>query len=256
MTSQEQVASEGGSNLPPFFINPQVITLESHAHAKLRTHIPMTSVNNSNCVPLTLADIPEAAKHYPIVFTQGKSPMLMAIVGLEKKNYYMNDDGKWTEHCYIPSYVRKYPFVFMETPEGQLVMCVDAPALIFDEDAEGAPLYKDGQPSELSKSALEFCAAYQTQHQLTLEFCDLMQKKEMLASHSSSIELANGRTVNLDGFQMIDLDKLRTLSQAEVFDWYKREYIAHIHYILQSVTNWKNLLDLANKDEPKQDVVK
>lgn len=241
---------ENNAALPLFFSGPQVITLERHAKARLRGDISMAFARNTNSIPLTAADIPEAAKHYPIVFTQDDAVIPVALVGLEQHNYFIDAKNTWQEGCYVPSYVRKYPFVFMEMPgSDQLTLCIDEAAIVLDGKGEGPQLYDDGHASAFVNNALEFCAAYQEQHRFTREFCEMLKQKNMLSPQRSDIELASGRMVQLNGFQLIDPEKFKALSEAEVFEWHKRGFLSFIHYIFQSHTNWRNLLEMANKSE-------
>ena len=250
MPQNEGATSGGSASFPLFFSKPQVLTLDLHASARLRSDITMAFARDTNSIPLTLADIPEAAKRYPVAFTLGNAVIPVAIVGLEQQNYFVDAEGKWAEGCYIPSYVRKYPFVFMEMPDNdQLTLCVDEPALTFDSSTEGPPIYEDAQPSAFTKQALEFCAGCQEQHRLTVEFCQVLQDKELLSPQRSDIELSNGRRSALKDFQLINTEKFKALSEAEVFEWYKQGFLAQAYYIFQSQTNWRVLLDLANKNE-------
>lgn len=235
---------------PMFFANPQVITLEQHANAKLRPNITMAFARSTNSVPLTAADIAEASNYYPIAFTQADPIIPVAIVGLEQTNYFIDKAGKWLEGCYVPAYVRKYPFVFMEMPDSdQLTLCIDESALTFDGAAEGVKLYDGKEPSAFTKSALEFCGAHQEQHKFTAAFCDMLKEKNMLVPQRSDVELASGRMIQLGGFQLIDLEKFNALSDADIVDWHKRGFLPLVYHIIQSHSNWRNLLELANKDQ-------
>jgi SapC len=241
---------EAKANLPLFFSNPHVISHGRHAIAKLRNDITLDFALHTNAIPLTAADIVEAAKFYPLAFTQSEQTMLVAIVGLEQQNYYVDSLGQWAEGCFVPSYVRKYPFVFMETPEnGKLTLCVDERALIFNAKAEGTPLYENGHPSTFINNALEFCAAHHEQHQISAEFSRELVRKKMLEPQRREFELNGGRKIQLNRFQLIDPEKLKALTKSEAFDWYKNGFLALAYYIMQSQSNWRNILERANMNQ-------
>jgi hypothetical protein len=235
---------------PLFFKNPQVITTDRHASCKLKPDMTLAFAQATNFIPLTVADIPEAAKYYPIVFTIQQSIAPIAIVGFESDNYFVDKAGKWQERFYVPSYVRRYPFIFVESPENeQLTLCIDEDVVTFDAQAKGTALFADGSPSAFTQNALEFCAAYQEQHALTNRFCEMLQRHDLLLPQQSNITLDSGRTMLLEGFQLIDPDKFKSFSEAEAFDMYKQGFLALAYYVFQSQSNWKTLLDFANQKE-------
>ena len=42
----------------------------------------------------------------------------VAILGLRgAANQFVNSEGAWREGKYIPAYVRRYPFILMESPD-------------------------------------------------------------------------------------------------------------------------------------------
>lgn len=241
-------APSGGN--PPLFLSPQLLTLDRHANARVRDNISMEFARNTGSILLTLTDIPQAAKNYPIVFTVNEPIIPLAIVGLERINYFATVEGKWLERCYVPLYIRKYPFLFMQDKENdKLMLCVDEATLVSGEQEKGHRLYEDSHPSAYANNALETCAVYQEQYQMTLQFCNEMKHHDMLSPQGLDVELANGRKIHLGGFQLINLDKFKTLSESVVFDWYKRGILEFSYYILQSHSNWGLLLDMASERE-------
>lgn len=65
-----------GAALPIFFSKPVILTAEQHSEAKfLRDKLP-AAIHSTRIIPLVLADIAEAAKHYPIVLTCGAAPSI------------------------------------------------------------------------------------------------------------------------------------------------------------------------------------
>ncbi|MDX2074081.1 MAG: SapC family protein [Alphaproteobacteria bacterium] len=243
-------ATSEKEGMPLFFSNPKVISIDRHAQARLRSGLTMKFAGQTNSIPLTIADIAEAAKSYPVVFTQAEVPLPVAIVGLESDNYFVDEQGKWMELNYVPAYARKYPFVFLEMPESdQLTLCVDEDALVFDEAAEGRALYENDEPSTFTQTALQFCAQFQEQHRVTKIFCEKLAALDLLTPQRSSVELANKRALQLNGFQLIDIEKFRALPKETVLELHQQDFLALIHYAIQSQSNWQHLLMLANKRE-------
>jgi hypothetical protein len=248
--SSERKATKAPNNYPLFFSDPRVISLDRHAQAGLRPETTMKFAGATNSIPLTVMEITEAAKYYPVAFTMQDPIIPVVIVWLESENYFIDQKGNWLENYYVPAYVRKYPFLFMEMPgSDQLTLCVDEAAIDLKAQAQGTKLYEEGKPSTFTNNALEFCAAYQEQSQITRRCCDMLKRLELLAPQRSDIELANKRKIQLGGFQLIDTRKLKALSDQDVLAMHKDSSLPLLYYCLQSQSNWQLLLDLANKKE-------
>jgi len=242
--------TEGG--LPLFFRKPMPLDARRHSKAGLLPTEDFTFAAETNSILINAVEFFEAAKHYPIVFTMSEAPLPAVIVGLEKENYFVDSNGKWKESAYIPAYVRKYPFVFMDVPErNEFLLCVDESAPQYKESGgKGTlPLYQDKEPSELSRNALEFCTAYHNHHQFTRRFCEELQASGLLMPMRSDAKLASGREIHLAGFQSIDEKKLMALPEEKVYEYFKKGWLPLIYIALMSAGNWKKLADVAGVQE-------
>lgn len=247
-------AAETASDLPIFFTKPAALDSKRHAKAGFKLNQGYAFANEVNSIPLNVAEFVEAAKTYPVVFTAGEDALPVAVVGLEQKNYFVGEEGQWLPHCYIPAYVRKYPFVFTEMPEQkQFVLCIDEAAPHFAEEAgkDDAPLYDGDKPSELVTRALEFCTAYHNHYVMTRNFGKDLKDAGLLVPHQSDIQLANGRKLRLGSFQLIDAEKFEKLPEEKFLEFRKKGYLPLIYQALMSATNWRYLVDLAGEREPK-----
>ncbi len=63
---------------------------------------------------LTMVEISSAQRHYPIVFSNVENPVPMAVCGLAGRgqSFRIDENGRWDPDCYVPSYLRCYPFAF------------------------------------------------------------------------------------------------------------------------------------------------
>lgn len=236
------------NNLPLFFKNPAPLNAERHAKAGITPSEDYSFAADTNSIIINAIEFFEAVKHYPIVFTQSDNIVPAVVVGLEQKNAFIGKDGKWEAGKYIPAYVRKYPFVFMDLPDTkQLMLCIDESSKAFK--AEGGkdtlPLYKDGEASDLSKSALEFCSAYHGQSEMTRRLCEDLKKADLFMPSRTDAKTGSGREIMLQGFQMIDEKKLNELPQETIVDFFKKGWLPFIYASLISSSNWRNLLEKA-----------
>jgi|NOAtaT_7_FD_contig_21_8722729_length_849_multi_8_in_0_out_0_1 hypothetical protein len=247
-----QNPEQSKANLPLFFSKPVLLTTDRHSGSGIRLGLPPVFASETNSIPVTVAEFIEAAKYYPIVFSAEDPIIPVVVTGLEKKNYFMDEEGFWQKNVYIPAYVRKYPFVFVEDQENsKLMLCVDEESTSFVANAEEqnvAKFYDGDQPTEFTRNALNFCAAVQEQHNITRVFCDVLKSMDLLQVNQSEAKLASGKSLRLNGFQVIDLEKLKDLPDEKVLELHRQGWMPLIYYCVLSGGNWKNLLEMAERN--------
>jgi SapC len=243
------------AGMPLFFSNPVPVSAERHARSGVRANLATSFARATNSIPVSVAEFVEAAKHYPIAFSSETPAVPLVVVGLENGNYFVDETGAWKDKAYVPAYVRKYPFLFAETPgSDQWTLCIDENAPQFVARGEGdevTRLYKNGEPSDFTRSALAFCAAIQEQYVISRRFCETLHSLDLLAPQRSDARLASGREVSLGGFQLIDQDRFQKLPDDKIVELHKQGLTALIHACLFSLTNWQKLVDMASMREPK-----
>jgi hypothetical protein len=202
----------------------------------------------------------EAAKFYPIVFTGEDQLMPLAILGLEQKNYFIDEKNNWQDRAYIPAYIRKYPFLFVENPVSkQLTLCVDedAPHFVMDakEEASVAKFYDNqGTPTKFVRNALAFCLSIQQDYDITRQFCEIIHSLDLLVANKVDATLPGGQMLSLGGFRQIDQQKFDQLPDEKIVELHRKGWLPLIYYMFLSNTNWKSLLDMTprrNEDRSK-----
>lgn len=239
--------------LPLFLKSPRALDKAHHAAAGIKPVQTFAFAHDTNSIPVNAIEFIEAVKCYPIVFTSAKDPMPAVVVGLEQGNYFVDVHGKWKDHNYIPAYVRQYPFVFFDGGDEKFYLCIDEASAAFEPKAsEGSMhLFADGEPTDLTKNALQFCTAFYNHHQVTKNFCADLAKHELLQPYHSQIKLNSGRSINLGGFTMIDEARFNALSDEVILDFRKKGWLAFIYLAFAASSNWKHLVDLAAAGETK-----
>jgi hypothetical protein len=245
-------SDEATNGLPLFFKRPVPLDAKRHAKASLQPSQDVSFAATTNSLLVNVAEFVEAAKFYPIVFTQGESILPAVVLGLEKQNYFIDAKNNWKPETYIPAYVRRYPFVFLDVPERkQFVLCVDEAAPQYRENGgkDTLALYDGENPSELTKNALEFCTAFQNHYQVTQAFCQALKEADLLTPTRSDAKLFNGREIQLAGFQVIDEKKFGALPDDKLLDLHKKGWLPLIYFALMSASNWRNLSNMAGARE-------
>lgn len=241
-------------NLPLFYKKPMCIDIKRHKNSGMEPIKNCKFAAKTNSIPLNVNEFVEAAKYYPIVFTADETPIPVVITGLESDNYFVDSEYQWKADCYVPEYVRKYPFVLLHVVENnQFVLCVDEAAEQFKSDKTAAtvPFYSvDDKPSELSISAFNASMNYHRNNLISGEFTKFLKEEGLLQANTSTATLASGRIVTLNGFNMIDQEKFSLLPDSKILELHKRGWLALIHFALMSTSNWKRIADMASELEP------
>lgn len=244
MTEQPttQPAASPQAALPVFYRQPELLSSERHAHKSLASKPDHRFAQETNAVPLNGVELELAQRHYPIVFSDEATPFPMAILGLRTaENLFIGAPGTWREGIYVPAYVRRYPFVFMSGPDQkQFALCIDA-ASAFIVDGDSNPFFRDGQPTELTKNALAFCASFQAEYEKTRAFAAALAEHKLLESRTANIDLGDGQKVMFGPFRAIDGAKLAALPNAVIADWLRSGWLGWIYAHLMSAANWAAL---------------
>lgn len=225
--------------LPMFYKQPMPLEPLRHASAGLKSDASFRFAAGTNALPLTSTEMAHAARSYPIVFSTSTPTVPFAVVGLrDHENLFVNDAGAWREDCYIPAYVRRYPFIFSEVPEQQrLVLCIDEGADSF-EQSSSRPLFADGKPTEALQRALQFNETFQAHYMDTRRFGEWLDKNNMLEDRMARADLGGGQTFTLRGFKLLNPERLRALDDAQVLELHKKGWLPLLHFHLQSLSNW------------------
>jgi hypothetical protein len=250
-STQSKLEGESPSGLPLLYKLPSVLDIARHAQASISTKTDFSFVKSTNSIPINAIEFIEAVKTYPIVFTNDENPLPVAIVGLERENYFIKPDNHWKESAYIPAYVRQYPFIFFErSEEKKFYLCVDeaAPQFSATQTENNTSLYtKDGKPTSLTNNALKFCTAFYQQHLITRNFCADLKEHKLLQTYQSEVTLASGKKTKLSGFQMIDEKALNSLPDKVYLSFRKKGWLPFIYFSLASTSNWKSIAELEAK---------
>ena len=187
---------------------------------------------------------------YPIVFTSREPLAAVAVLGLEDNdNLFVGEDGKWREGHYIPAYVRRYPFLFLEQPEkSELVLCIDENSGLLTRSAD-RPLFQDGEPTQLVRDALAFCRDFHEQTMKSAAFVGELANKELLVPNQARTVLASGREMTLHGFRVVDEAKFNALPDEVILDWRRRGWLPLVYCHLLSMAHWRGLAELAAKKQ-------
>ncbi len=246
---------EKAANLPLFYNNPAPLDAKQHGKLGLKKNFGFSFTKGVNAVPVNLIEMPQICHFYPIAFSPDGNATPVAILGLrDSENLFLNKDNTtWAEDAYIPAYIRRYPFIFSEMPQGdQLTLCVDMADGVVDEKGDQKFFADDGKPSTLAQNALEFCKSYHAAAQQTIKFSKALAESGLLVDREAQINLAGQKRINFSGFKIIDEKKLAEMDDKTFLMFRKEGWLPFLYAHLFSGAQWQRLTRLLNERLEKE----
>ncbi|MBR0897681.1 SapC family protein [Bradyrhizobium tropiciagri] len=198
----------------------------------------------TNSVPLMAVEFPHAVSEYAIVFAGNKESIMPAVIlGVrEGENLFLSRDAKW-DAKYVPAFVRRYPFVFSTSADGdRLILCIDEAYSGFNREARGQELFDaDHKPTQYVQNVLTFLQEYQAQFNRTVAFCKKVLELDLLEPMQAQVETTAGEKLSLAGFMAVNREKLKALSGEKLAELAKSDALELLYLHLQSMRNFQAL---------------
>lgn len=181
--------------------------------------------------------------------------MPLAVTGVAvDRNLFVSADGQWMPGRYIPSYVRRYPFIAVAVGDGGPTMLgIDVASGRVSTDAalDGAePLFEaSGKATAKSEEAMALCAAYAGEHERTLAFTEALKTNGLLVERSARMSYADASQALVQGFRMVDEQVFRALPAETLVAFHTKGWLDLIVLHLASQASWHTLVD---QSAPKQ----
>lgn len=226
-----------------FYKRPVLIDKERHARLKLKPS-GLGFAAKTNAVPIVGVEFADVAREFPIVFVKGADGALLpaALLGLrEAENLFVKDDGNW-DGRYLPAFIRRYPFAPGQAGDAGNVLCIDeeAPGL---QEAEGAALFENGEPSALLQNAIVLLRDYQQQAQWTRDFCAQLVALDLFTEANAQANLAAGGSYSLTGMFVINEARLKALTGDTLQELFASGKLGLVYAHLLSLGNVQRLVD-------------
>jgi hypothetical protein len=238
--------------LPLFYKNPEPLRADIHATLRLSAAPDFRFTADTNAVPIMAGEFIAASRFYPIVFV-GEPLMPAVVLGLGTRNLFVTEDGLWAASVYIPAYVRRYPFTFIQQDD-KFILGIDmACSRVLQnggEDKNAQPLFVEGgQPSQLIQECLRFCSALQADHAATIEFAAALRAQDLLVEQNAQAVSEHGRQYRVQGFSVVDGAKFQALPDAVVLEWHRKGWLGLVYAHLASLQTWQDLVGRVGAQE-------
>ncbi len=230
-----------------FYEKVTPITKQRHAAWAVDRSAGYGFAGAANSIPLMAVEFPSAASEYPIVFTKAEEAALPAVVlGVDNdQNLYLDADGHWNAR-YVPAFVRRYPFVFTLTHEGEkFTLCIDEAFAGCDSSGKtGERLFDDqGERTPFLDRMLDFTNNYQVEHRRTQELGKILLELDLLEPMQAQITLPSKEQRSLTGFFAVSRERLKKLDDAKLAQLVRSDALELIYAHLASIRNFERLLD-------------
>lgn len=228
--------------------NLVVLDKEKHKEIKINPLENLVFAKSNSFIPIVANEISLVGSSFPVVFTSGENTSLVSLVSLGGDSLAINEDGKWLT-SYVPSFLRKYPFSMAATKENpeQKVILIDEDSSLFSK-SKGKKLFKkDGEQSDTLTHAVNFLTTHENQSIITSNIAKIISDSGILEDREISIGEGEEKKVLVNGFKVVDREKLNLLSDDVLADWVRRGIISMIDAHLKSLDNIQTLFNLAHK---------
>lgn len=228
-----------------------LLRFEEHGDVGLMPGSDFSFAREAVAVPLSNGEFSTAMRHYPIVFAMDDQASPIALVAIRKEhNLFVERDGSWTAKSYVPAYVRRYPFIGMDTPDGgQQLLSIDRASKRFvmsaKDHAEAQRLFDEtGKPTMVAQTAMAFCHAFHADYANTVAFGEALLAAKVLEPYHADFRLPDGTLHKVDGFYAVDEQAFHALPPETVTDWHGKGWLGLAVLHLASLQSLQNLLDL------------
>ncbi len=170
------------------------------------------------------------------------------MVSLGGESLAINHEGKWIT-SYIPSFIRKYPFAIASTEgnSNQKVILIDEESELVST-VEGNPLFlENGEQSEILKNGIKFLTSYEKQFTITKNVAKIIADSGILEEREIAVGEGDEKQVLVNGFKVVNREKLNKLSDDILADWVRKGVITMIDAHLKSLDNINTLFEIAQQ---------
>ena len=238
-----------------FYERPVPLNRADHRDLRIKPMPNVAFAAKVHSVPLAGVEFVPASRDIPVLFggTSEEDAGPMALLGLrQNENLLVDDEGQWAQGTYVPAFVRRYPFILAEKPEGaegdDFTVFLDEAYPGFNTD-EGERLFnEDGSDTEMLKNAVGFLGEFQGQVAQTRAFMKEIRELGLLQPRNIQINsAAEGQGLTLNGLFVINEEKLRELDAETLQKLVKSGAMDWIYAHLMSLTNIERLIARLNQ---------
>jgi len=232
----------------PLYSTPEPLSVEMHGKLGLkRSDKPYSFATFASSIPLQVTEFGPAALSYPVIFA-GPELQPVAVMGLRpNENLFISPDGAYEFDAYIPAYIRRYPFVLAKNEaEQQMIVCIDRGASALTEGGD-VPLFENGQPSQFTQAAIQFCSDFEGERQRTESFVQVLKDLDLVELKEAHFTPRNqdgsaAEPVKIADYFAVSEERLNKLSAEKLAELRDTGALQQIYAHLNSLFGWDRLM--------------
>jgi len=231
------------------YVNPEPLDAQRHAKLGLRrSPTPFGFAAGQHFVPLNVNEFGPAGVIYPIIFA-GDVRTPLAVLGLQEgENLFIDRIGSYRTGCYVPAFLRRYPFIgAVDNAAQRVIVCVDRASSLMTEDAPDLPLFVNGEATDYTKACVDFCSQYDADRARTESFVTLLNELDLFEPKQTTYTPRNpdgtaGQPALVSEYYAVSEEKLRDLSAEKLVQLRDSGALSQIYCHLHSLNLWDRLI--------------
>jgi hypothetical protein len=239
---------------------PELLDPVRHGALRISPLQDWSVARHMHAVYLAATELPEAALEFPVLFVHsgerdaaGRATVSpIALLGLAQGENLYVDGSRWLAR-YVPAFIRRYPFLTGRTAEDA------APSVMLDtawgglSTTVGEPIFDaQGRPAPALQQHLALLERFEAETQRTRPFCAQLIELDLLRSMQADATLPDGQTLTVEGFKLVDEEKLRALPGPTVIELHRNGMLMLMNLHIASLANMPALIERKARRELKR----
>ncbi len=218
-----------------FLFYRDIVPLDRDRHRAMRLAIHPHKYRfaaASHVIPAVIDEFAAAAAHLPIIFVAGQDvPTACFLVGFRSgQNSIVSAGGRWRA-AHVPAYLRRYPLMLGEVPDGEPIVCIDSH---YVDAAGGEALFtRDGQETDFFLNHMRLLNEYFVSAKRNEVLSRLLVEFDLLRPVTIEVTLDNAERVTVQGFFAVDANLLQALPDGKLLELRRQGFLdavyAHVH---------------------------
>lgn len=231
---------------PPFGYD-EIVPLQKQHRVLIPAGSTPAFCRSINALAVSVSEFAVAGRDYPVVFIsldQGTTFAPVIVLGLAAgSNLFLGANGDWDPTCYLPAFVRRYPFCISKLyvdgePKGERLVCVAKAYL----DPAGVSLFDDSEnPTTHWQSVERLLSEYEADLDLTTQMCVAFARMRLFEPFTMQVMHRDAPEVKLGGMYRIDATRLNDLKPANHKIMVAKGYMGYVYAHLHSLQNFARL---------------